>query len=117
MHFSAIIAAALTGLAVASPTHHFNNKSMAHIAYTYPNGTFTKPIDIKVNNGVQKLPSSGIVTDVFVSPPFDGRHYVLTSCSFRAPTNKSLGAVSIRKPTTVPVHPPAAVGYVTCKSN
>jgi hypothetical protein len=58
-----------------------------------------------------------VVSDVFVSPPFDGRRYVLTSCSFQAPSNKSLGAVSIRKPTTVPVNPPAAIGYVTCKSN
>ncbi|EHK25538.1 uncharacterized protein TRIVIDRAFT_219305 [Trichoderma virens Gv29-8] len=117
MHFSAIIAAALTGLAVASPAHHFHDNQTAQIAYTYSNGTYTKPINVKVNSGTQKLPSTGIVTDVFVAPPFDGRHYVLTSCSFQAPTNKSLGAVSVRKPTTVPVHPPAAVGYVTCKSN
>lgn len=55
MHFSAIIAAALTGLAVASPAHHFHDKSVAHIAYTYSNGTYTKPIDVKVNNGTQKL--------------------------------------------------------------
>ncbi|RFU78447.1 hypothetical protein TARUN_3794 [Trichoderma arundinaceum] len=117
MRSSAIIAAALTGLAAASPAHHFHDKDVAHIAYTYPNGSYTRPIDVKVNNGVQQLPSSGIVSDVFVAPPFDGRHYVLTSCSFQAPTNKSLGAVSIRKPTTVPVNPPAAVGYVTCTSN
>ncbi|KAM0264422.1 hypothetical protein ACHAQJ_000613 [Trichoderma viride] len=118
MHSSAIIAAALTGLAAASPALHFNDKSVAHIAYTYPNGTFTKPADVKVNGSPQKLTSDNIlVTDVFVSPPFDGRHYVLTSCTFQAPSNKSLGAVSIRKPTTVPVNPPSAVGYVTCNSN
>ncbi|KAL7939870.1 hypothetical protein V8C35DRAFT_17759 [Trichoderma chlorosporum] len=117
MQFSAIIAAALASLAVASPAHPFHDKTVAHVAYTYSNGTFTKPIDVKVNTGAQKLPSTGIVTDVFVSPPFDGRRYVLTSCSFQAPTNKSLGAVSVRKPMTVPVHPPAAVGYVTCKTN
>ncbi|KAM6483346.1 hypothetical protein HDV62DRAFT_389551 [Trichoderma sp. SZMC 28011] len=117
MHFSAFIAAALTGLAAASPAHQFHDKNTAQIAYTYSNGTFTKPINVKINNGTQQLSSGGPVTDVFVAPPFDGRKYVLTSCSFQAPTNKSLGAVSIRKPTTVPVHPPAAVGFVTCTSN
>ncbi|KAL7789972.1 hypothetical protein V8C37DRAFT_403610 [Trichoderma ceciliae] len=111
------MAVALTGLAAASPARHFNDKDIAHIAYTYPNGSYTKPVDVKANGAVQQLPSSNIVTGLFVSPPFDGRHYVLTSCSFQAPTNKSLGAVSIRKPMTVPVNPPSAVGYVTCKSN
>ncbi|UKZ75176.1 hypothetical protein TrVFT333_002852 [Trichoderma virens FT-333] len=104
MHFSAIIAAALTGLAVASPAHHFHDNQTAQIAYTYSNGTYTKPINVKVNSGTQKLPSTGIVTDVFVAPPLT------------AATTSSL-PVSVRKPMTVPVHPPAAVGYVTCKSN
>ncbi|GFP56907.1 hypothetical protein ACSS6W_004565 [Trichoderma asperelloides] len=119
MRSSAIIAAAaatLAGLASASPAHKFD-KHAAHIAYTYPNGTFTKPFDVATNGKAQQLPSNNIVSEVFVAPPFDGRRYVLTSCSFQAPSNKSLGAVSIRKPTTVPVNPPAAIGYVTCNSN
>ncbi|PNP54465.1 hypothetical protein THARTR1_05022 [Trichoderma harzianum] len=55
MQFSALIAAALTGLAAASPAHHFHDKSTAQIAYTYSNGTYTKPINVKINNGAQKL--------------------------------------------------------------
>ncbi|PNP43364.1 hypothetical protein TGAMA5MH_04821 [Trichoderma gamsii] len=119
MRSSAIIAAVATlaGLTSASALPKFD-KHAAHIAYTYPNGTFTKPFDVATNGQAQKLSSNNIVvSDVFVSPPFDGRRYVLTQCSFQAPSNKSLGAVSIRKPTTVPVNPPAAIGYVTCKSN
>ncbi|PTB68639.1 hypothetical protein BBK36DRAFT_1112122 [Trichoderma citrinoviride] len=117
MHFSVIVAAALAGLAAALPPHQGHDVSKAQIAYTYANGTYTRPTHIKVNQGAQKLPSGGTVTDVFVSPPFDGRHYVLTECSFQTPTNKSLGAVSVRKAMTVPVNPPAAVGYVTCKTD
>lgn len=72
---------------------------------------------ILTNTTICSIASNNIVSEVFVAPPFDGRRYVLTSCSFQAPSNKSLGAVSIRKPTTVPVNPPAAIGYVTCNSN
>ncbi|KAL7926180.1 hypothetical protein ACQKWADRAFT_309774 [Trichoderma austrokoningii] len=119
MRSSAILAAVavLAGLACASPAPKFDQHA-AHIAYTYPNGTFTKPFDVATNGQAQKLSSNNIlVSDVFIAPPFDGRRYVLTSCSFQAPSNKSLGAVSIRKPTTVPVNPPSAISFVTCKSD
>ncbi|KAL6863960.1 hypothetical protein J3F83DRAFT_180249 [Trichoderma novae-zelandiae] len=117
MQFSMIVAVALSGLAAALPPRQVHDVSNAQVAYTYANGTYARPTFVKVNNGAQKLPSGGIVTDVFVSPPFDGRHYILTECSFQTPTNKSLGAVSVRKAMTVPVNPPAAVGYVTCKTD
>ncbi|TFB06890.1 hypothetical protein CCMA1212_001063 [Trichoderma ghanense] len=117
MQFSVIVAAALAGVAAALPPRQFHDTSKAQVAYTYSNGTYTRPHFIKVNQGAQKLPSGGPVSDVFVSPPFDGRHYILTECSFQTPTNKSLGAVSVRKAMTVPVNPPAAVAYVTCKTD
>jgi hypothetical protein len=60
MRSSAIFAAAVTGIATmaglasASPAHHFDKHS-AHISYTYPNGTFTKPFDVATNGQAQKL--------------------------------------------------------------
>lgn len=60
MRSSAIIVAAaatLAGLASASPAHKFD-KHAAHIAYTYPNGTFTKPFDVVTNGKAQQLRKS-----------------------------------------------------------
>lgn len=56
MRSSAIIAAvaSLAGLASASALPKFD-KHAAHIAYTYPNGTFTKPFDVATNGQAQKL--------------------------------------------------------------
>lgn len=60
MRSSAIIATAVTGIATlagfasASPAHKFD-KHAAHIAYTYPNGTFTKPFDVATNGAAQQF--------------------------------------------------------------
>lgn len=60
MRSSAIIAAAVTGIAAlaglasASPAQKLDRHA-AHIAYTYPNGTFTKPFDVATNGQAQKL--------------------------------------------------------------
>lgn len=55
MRFSAVIAATFAGLVAATPAQKFNDKSIAHIAYTYPNGSYTKPIDVKVDGHVRQL--------------------------------------------------------------
>lgn len=56
MRSSAIIAAVATlaGLTSASALPKLD-KHAAHIAYTYPNGTFTKPFDVATNGQAQKL--------------------------------------------------------------